>query len=255
MPWNYAAEGLHRLKDKFQEWDKGEGKRREESNSQEENFCQQESFQDEQEEIREKENHKKCRQSTSDSLLIRGFKAIGRGCRWCIYAAMAFMMLTIAFMISMGLVGFAAMVLGGLATAIVFVVIGVLIGLAGIVASGFGFAFFNFWTGIAVLSGSVALLGFCALLELFLLKMLKIFWSFSKNVFAKSAELWMRMLRKIESWLIVKKEKTAEKSTINKSEKTVSQKENSVSMLPLPMDDAEQQDSKEDSLDGGKEVL
>ena len=56
---------------------------------------------------------------------------------------MAFMMLTIAFMISMGLVGFAAMVLGGLATAIAFVVIGVLIGLAGIVASGFGFAFFN----------------------------------------------------------------------------------------------------------------
>ena len=59
MPWNYAAEGLHRLKDKFQEWDKGEGKRREESNSQEENFCQQESFQDAEEEIREKENHKK----------------------------------------------------------------------------------------------------------------------------------------------------------------------------------------------------
>ena len=165
------------------------------------------------------------------------------------------MMLTIAFMISMGLVGFAAMVLGGLATAIAFVVIGVLIGLVGIVASGFGFAFFNFWTGIAVLSGSVALLGFCALLELFLLKMLKMFWSFSKNVFAKSAELWMRMLRKIESWLIVKKEKTAEKFTINKSEKTVSQKENSVPVLPLPIDDAEQQDSKEDSLDGGKEVL
>lgn len=65
----------------------------------------------------------------------------------------------------------------------------------------------------------------------------------------------MRMLRKIESWLIVKKEKTAEKSTINKSEKTVSPKENSVPVLPLPMDDAEQQDFKEDSLDGRKEVL
>lgn len=65
----------------------------------------------------------------------------------------------------------------------------------------------------------------------------------------------MRMLRKIESWLIVKKEKTAEKFTINKSEKTVSKKENPVPVLPLPIDDAEQQDSKEDSLDGGKEVL
>ena len=130
--------------------------------------------------------------------LIRGFKAIGRGCRWCIYAAMAFMMLTIAFMISMGLVGFAAMVLGGLAIAIAFVVIGVLIGLTGIVASGFGFAFFNFWTGIAILSGSIALLGFCALLELFLLKMLKMFWSFSKNVFANRQSFGCECLEKLK---------------------------------------------------------
>ena len=55
--------------------------------------------------------------------------------------------------------------------------------------------------------------------------------------------------------MIVKKEKTEEKSTINKPEKSVSKKENPVPVLPLPMDDAEQQDSKEDSLDGGKEVL
>lgn len=118
---------------------------------------------------------------------------------------MAFILLSAAAFVSMGLLSAAAGVLCSLVGMEIMSVVGALMCVAGIVLSGFGFVLMGRWTGLAIVSTAVAGIGFCVIIALLLDKAVRKFWNFCRDGFDVGADVWTRMLRKIESWLIADK--------------------------------------------------
>lgn len=200
MPWDYASEQLKNVKNKFHEWDHSEGRKKSEQNTAEQDEQPEELLESEPEKTVPKAKRKRHR--SSDNLFLQAVRTLGRACKWCIYAFISLTLLMIAAGISFGLLGAAAFVLGMFVFAVLCTSFAILVCIAGIIASGFGFLMFGKWEGIAILSTTLAGIGFFSLITLLLYQGLKKSWRFSKSVFKQGAHLWYRMLKKIESWLM-----------------------------------------------------
>lgn len=190
-PWDSAKGYLKEVKNKFQEWDKGEGTVKKDSHSKEKNQA-------------EKSNGKQKASQTeaSDNLFIRFIKCCGRAARWCVYALIALTLLFCASGVTFFLLGAAAAVFGLLAGAEAVSVFLLLVSILGVILSGFGFTFYPSW-GAAILMTSIAGIGFCSLISILLFRAIRSFWGFTKSGLKKGGWIWLKVLKKIESWLIL----------------------------------------------------
>ena len=188
--WDSAKGYFKEMKNKFQEWDKGEGTAKKDSPSEEKN-------QTENPNRKQKAN----RTESSDNLFIRFIKCCGRAARWCVYALIAFVLLFCAAGVTFFLLGAAAAVFGLLAGAEAVSVFLLLLSILGVVLSGFGFTFYPSW-GAAILMTSIAGIGFCSLISILLFRAIRSFWDFTKSGLKKGGWIWLKVLKKIESWLI-----------------------------------------------------
>ena len=190
-PWDSAKGYWEVVKTTFHEWDKGEGNTKKGTPSKEKI----------QEEKSDRKQKIKQAQS-SDNLLIRFIKCCGRAVRWCVYALIALTLLFCAAGVTFFLLGAAAAVFGLLAGAEAVSVFLLLISILGVILSGFGFAFYPSW-GAAILMTSIAGIGFCSLISILLFRTIGSFWSFTKSGLRKGGWIWLKVLKKIESWLIL----------------------------------------------------
>ena len=76
-----------------------------------------------------------------------------------------------------------------------------MLGLLGIILSGFGFAILGSWSGVAIVSASVACLALTVLLEMLLVRCLRFCWGVCKQVVRYALNAWERMLDRLGAWL------------------------------------------------------
>lgn len=248
MPWDSAGNCWKSLKSRFQEWDHGDAGA---SSSQEEEETGPEEQTQEQEKLaaEAKAQQQKSGKKGQDSVLVRIGRSVVRGCRWCLYAMIALFLAFVAAMISAGLVFLSAALEGTLVFTLAAGVISLLVAVFGIILSGFAFAFFGTWSGIAVLSGSIAGIGLSALASFLLYQGIVKFWKFFVKGFGVGVRLWSRMLHKFESWLIVPKTKTAPKQEPEQPNRE--EQVNAANLLPMNIPVPAETD--EDNTEAGKE--
>lgn len=213
--WGYVSDKVKDAKEKFDQWDKGEG-------SQE--AAPQEV---EQPQKSEKAAHGP-KQPKTEGVFLRFAKAIGKGCRWLVLAAIAAMIFCFVAALSMGVLTIWVGLLGVLLSALVVSAGMALVSCIGIILCGFAFVLVGKGAGGALLFGSVACIGLFSILSILFWRALRSCWKGSEPLFRWGLNVWSRMLHKFEGWLIEeghhskRKEKPAAKaSPAQPSEKQV----------------------------------
>lgn len=147
--WGYVTDKVKDAKEKFDQWDKGEGA--------------QERPQPEAEQPQKSEKASSGpKQHDEEGVILRFCKAIGRGCRWLMLAAIAVMLFCFVAALSMGVLTVWASLLGVLLFALTAAVVMALVGCIGIILCGFAFVLVGKGAGGALLFGSLACIGlFC----------------------------------------------------------------------------------------------
>ena len=153
--WGYVTDKVKDAKEKFDQWDKGEGA--------------QERPQPEAEQPQKSEKASSGpKQHDEEGVILRFCKAIGRGWRWLMLAAIAVMLFCFVAALSMGVLTVWASLLGVLLFALTAAVVMALVGCIGIILCGFAFVLVGKGAGGALLFGSLACIGlFSALSILF----------------------------------------------------------------------------------------
>ena len=213
--WGYVTDKVKDAKEKFDQWDKGEGA--------------QERPQPEAEQPQKSENVSSGpKQHDEEGVILRFCKAIGRGCRWLMLAAIAVMLFCFVAALSMGVLTVWASLLGVLLFALTAAVVMALVGCIGIILCGFAFVLVGKGAGGALLFGSLACIGLFSALSILFWRALRSCWKGSEPLFRWGLNVWSRMLHKFEGWLIEeghhskRKEKPAAKaSPAQPSEKQV----------------------------------
>ena len=203
----YVGEYWKKAKQKFHDWDHGEAKH----TAQQEEDTAEEAEQDEPENLEQEEMEKQTvpkkeprprrEKFGGDGVLVRSLKVLARACRWCAILFVCFWLMLLALGISGQLALTAGGVLGALLCVIVFCGLGFLLGLLGIILSGFGFAILGSWSGVAIVSASVACLALTVLLEMLLVRCLRFCWGVCKQVVRYALSAWERMLDRLGAWL------------------------------------------------------
>ena len=101
--------------------------------------------------------------------------------------------------------------MGALLCVIVFCGLGFLLGLLGIILSGFGFAILGSWSGVAIVSASVACLALTVLLEMLLVRCLCFCWGVCKQVVRYALSAWGADARPSGAWLGSQRQKRSGK--------------------------------------------
>ena len=201
--WGYVTDKVKDAKEKFDQWDKGEGA--------------QERPQPEVEQPQKSEKASSGpNQHDEEGVILRFCKAIGRGCRWLMLAAIAVMLFCFVVALSMGVLTVWAGLLGVLLFALAAAVVMALVGCIGIILCGFAFVLVGKGACGALLFGSLACIGLFSALSILFWRALRSCWKGSEPLFRWGLNVWSRMLHKFEGWLIKeehrskRKEKSAE---------------------------------------------
>lgn len=220
--WGYVSDKVKDAKEKFDQWDKGEG-------SQE--AAPQEV---EQPQKSEKAAHGP-KQPKTEGVFLRFAKAIGKGCRWLVLAAIAAMIFCFVAALSMGVLTIWVGLLGVLLSALVVSAGMALVGCIGIILCGFAFVLVGKGAGGALLFGSLACIGLFSVLSILFWRALRSCWKGSEPLFRWGLKVWSRMLHKFEGWLIEGEHcsKRKEKSAAKAAEPKPSGKP--VNLLPTTM--------------------
>lgn len=203
--WGYVTDKVKDAKEKFDQWDRGEGA--------------QERPQPEAEQPQKSEKvPSRPKQHDEEGVIVRLCKAVGRGCRWLVLACTAVMIFCFVAMVSMGVLSVWIGLLGVLLFALATAAAMALVGCIGIILCGFAFVLVGKGAGGALLFGSLACIGLFAMLSLLLWRALRSCWKGSEPLFRWGLGVWSRMLHKFESWLIEephskRKEKPAAKAS------------------------------------------
>ena len=187
--WGYVTDKVKDAKEKFDQWDKGEGA--------------QERPQPEVEQPQKSEKVSSGpKQHDEEGVILRFCKAIGRGCRWLMLAAIAVMLFCFVAALSMGVLTVWASLLGVLLFALTAAVVMALVGCIGIILCGFAFVLVGKGAGGALLFGSLACIGLFSALSILFWRALRSCWKGSEPLFRWGLNVWSRMLHKFEGWLI-----------------------------------------------------
>ena len=186
--WGYVTDKVKDAKEKFDQWDKGEGA--------------QERPQPEAEQPQKSEKVSSGpKQHDEEGVILRSCKAIGRGCRWLMLAAIAVMLFCFVAALSMGVLTVWASLLGVLLFALAASVVMALVGCIGIILCGFAFVLVGKGAGGALLFGSLACIGLFSALSILFWRALRSCWKGSEPLFRWGLNVWSRMLHKFEGWL------------------------------------------------------
>lgn len=188
--WDYVTDKVKDAKDKFDQWDKGEGSGE---------GPQQEK---EQPEHAAKAAQEKHRQPKEEGVFLRFARWLGRGCRWLVLAGIAAMIFCFVAVLSMGVLTIWLGLLGCLLFALAAAVGMALVGCIGIILCGFAFVLVGKGAGGALLFGSLACIGLFTMLSLLFWKALRSCWKGSEPLFRWGLNVWSRMMHKFEGWLI-----------------------------------------------------
>ncbi len=218
-PWGNAKEYFQEVKTKFKSWDQGEGREKnfEENIDSHKEFsaCNTEQLENKKKRLSFTNDKEKKSKANNENLFVRAVKSVVRAIRWCVYAAIAAILLVCVVGVSLIWLGATTFALGALVFTFAAFVFALCVCILGIIASGLGFTFYQSW-GAAILATSIAGIGFSSLVSIFLYRAIQKFWNFSKREGEKVANLCMRALRKVESWLIISDKPISKENTQDK---------------------------------------